>query len=81
MLQRRPSADWAALAGELIWPPRGSVALSVEQRNIRGGGVGVGGGRRVGGCNTGGIERWRNWLQMKRRHKNTVAHPQTSKAD
>lgn len=39
MLQRGPSADWAALAGELIWPPRGSVALSVEQRDIRGGGM------------------------------------------
>lgn len=37
MLQPRPSADWAALTGELIWPRRGSVALSVEQRDGGGG--------------------------------------------
>lgn len=33
MLQPEPSADWAALIGELIWPLRGSVALSEEQRD------------------------------------------------
>ncbi len=37
VLQPGPYADWAALTGELIWPPRGSVAHSVEQRDGGGG--------------------------------------------
>lgn len=77
MLQPRPSADWAALTGELIWPRRGSVALSVEQRD-GGGGGGERNGRIVGGSNTGGIEGWRNWLEMKRGHRST--HSNTCEA-
>lgn len=51
MLQPGPSADWAALTGELIWPPRGSVALTVEQRD-------GGGGMEEGGW--GGVgEKWK----------------------